>query len=408
MKILIFFFLIPHVFASVDENFLLNKVMSQNLSLQSFDQNVEGENVKRGFLKRSFIPTLTLELGQEKFQTGKYQNYTNPYGMLEARINLFRGGRDKIESSLRDLNARIADYNRSSNVREKILEARKLQWKIVFNNAMMKILEDESLQNKKIREQAQRRARSGVATSSDTLEFNIYQSELDETVESLQHENYILSQGLVPLLNLNPNEQLEFPDEIEHEHDESFMTLSFDAAKHPDVVSLEAQHESMDLQKRSSQLWWTPKLDLYGGYYLYTLRDRDYLAIRQRDDRVIGAKISFDLFDARSVNQATAASYQAEAKRLEARYKEKETQAKYIMLREDLSHTHELMHYVEDRITKSKDYLKVTLQEYDRGVKNSLDALTAVQRYHKYLKQYLEKKRDYQMIKADILALRGE
>ena len=66
------------------------------------------------------------------------------------------------------------------------------------------------------------------------------------------------------------------------------------------------------------------------------------------------------------------------------------------------------MHYIEDRIKKSKDYLKATLDEYDRGVKNSLDALTAMQRYYRYEKQYLEKKKEYQVIKSDILALRGE
>jgi outer membrane protein TolC len=63
---------------------------------------------------------------------------------------------------------------------------------------------------------------------------------------------------------------------------------------------------------------------------------------------------------------------------------------------------------VLDRIKKSKEYLKLTLNEYDRGVKNSLDALTAMQRYYRYKKQYLEKKKEYQMIKADLLAILGE
>ena len=91
-----------------------------------------------------------------------------------------------------------------------------------------------------------------------------------------------------------------------------------------------------------------------------------------------------------------------------ARHIERQTDAQYIMYQEDMKHTHEVMHYIEDRIKKSKDYLRITLEEYDRGVKNSLDALTAMQRYYRYEKQYLEKKKEYQLIKADLMAIQGD
>jgi outer membrane protein TolC len=385
------------------------QVNANNLSIQGQNQSLEAEKTKRGFLGRSFLPRLTLEFGQERFQTGRYKNYTNPYGMLEARINLFRGGRDKIESELRNLGARIADYNRTTAVRDQISKVRKLQWQIIYNNELIGILEEEQKQNSKIREQAERRARSGVATRSDTLEFVIYNSELEEGLESLRHENKILKIGLLPLLGMSSESELSFDESLTHEHDDQLMKKSFDPRMHPQVSGLNSEHEALGLQKQANNLWWTPSLDLYGGYYLYTLRDRDYLAINARDDRVIGARITIELFDGlNGHNMATANHYQAEAKRLQARYIEKQTEAQYVMLKEDLLHTHEVMHYVEDRIKKSKDYLKVTLAEYDRGVKNSLDALTAMQRYFRYEKQNLEKKREYQTIKTDILALRGE
>lgn len=395
--------------AVVDDQLLWQKITTDNLSLRGQNQAVESEKARRGHLGRSFLPSLTLELGQEKFQTGKYQRYSNPYGMLEARINIFRGGRDQIESQIRDLNFRIAENSRSAAFREQLNKVRKYQWEIIHNQELLKLLELEIKQNVSIRAQAERRAKSGVATRSDTLEFNIYASELEEMSESLKHENKILRVGILPLLNLDSDNDLVFPDVLIHEHDDELLTKPFDAKKHPTVLSQNSEYESSLLQKRASNLWWTPSLDLYGGYYLYTLRDRDYLAIRERDDTVIGARITFELFDGgKAYNQGTAAHYQAEAKHLQTQFLEKQTSANYLMLKEDLLHTHEVMHYVEDRIKKSQDYLKVTLQEYDRGVKNSLDALTAMQRYFRYEKQYLEKKKEYQIIKSDILALRGE
>jgi outer membrane protein TolC len=215
--------------------------------------------------------------------------------------------------------------------------------------------------------------------------------------------------ALLPLLGLDSDESLKFTQTLEHEHDLELLNKKFSSKAHPQVARLNSEYESFVLQKKSVNMWWTPSLDLYGGYYLYTLRDRDYSSQVDRDDRVLGLRLTFELFDGlKSYNQGTATHYQAESKRLMARHVERQTDAQYIMYQEDIKHTHEVMHYVEDRINKSKEYLKVTLQEYDRGVKNSLDALTAMQRYYRYEKQYLEKKKEYQIVKADLMAITGE
>lgn len=411
MKFLIFFLLLNSfiVAAAIDDEVLSQKIVTDNLSIQGQNQSLESEKAKKGYLGRSFLPSVILEFGQERFQTGRYKEYGNPYGLLEARINLFRGGRDSLESEVRSLGVKIAEYNRTSAVREQLNKVRKLQWQIIYNNGLIKLLEEEQKQNSKIRAQAERRARSGVATRSDTLEFNIYNSELEEGIESFKHENKILKIGIIPFLGLTSENELQFQDDLIHEHDDALISKSFEVKTHPQVTSINAEYEAYQLQKRSNNLWWTPRLDVYGGYYMYTLRDRDYLSQSARDDRVIGARITFELFDGlHSQNLATVNHYQAEARRLQGKYIEKQTEAKYIMLKEELLHTHEVMHYVEDRIKKSKDYLQITLDEYDRGVKNSLDALTAMQRYFRYEKQFLEKKKDYQNIKSDILSLRGE
>ena len=132
MKSLICFLLLNSIIASaaIDDGVLSQKVMTDNLSVQGQNQSVESEKAKKGYLGRSFLPSVILEFGQERFQTGRYKEYGNPYGMLEARINLFRGGRDSIESEVRNLSVRIAEYNRTSTIREQLNKVRKLQWQI--------------------------------------------------------------------------------------------------------------------------------------------------------------------------------------------------------------------------------------------------------------------------------------
>lgn len=405
----LFLLLTAHVAAATNDNLLFDQVLKKNLAVHSYGKAKEAEEAKKGYLGRSFYPTLSLELGQENFQTGSYESRSEPYGMLEARFNLFRGGRDKLESNVRDIYAQIAEHNRNLALRGEINKIRKLQYQIMFNNELISILEKELEVNKRIKAQALQRAQSGVTTRTDTLEFTIHESELVETIESLHHEKKILQIGLKPLLGLNLEEEINFSAMLEHQHDDDLISRGYTFNKHPEVATLDAEFEGLSNQQKSSQRWWTPRIDLYGGYYLYTLRDRDYLAISKRDDSVVGLRLTMELFDGRKGStQATATAYQAESKRIMARHTEKQTEAKFLMLKEDLKHTHEVMHYVLDRIKKSKDYLDLTLKEYDRGVKNSLDALTAMQRYYRYEKEYLEKKKEYQVIKADVLSILGE
>ena len=383
--------------------------LQNNLAIQSYERAKEAEETKTGHLGRSFLPTLSLELGQERFKTGPYQTFSNPYGYLEARFNLFKGGRDSLESEIRDIQANIGKFNQDLASREELNKIRKLQWLIVHNLELIKILEEERSQNAKIKSQANRRAQSGVSSRTDVLEFSIYDSELEENIESLKHENEILKTGLRPLLGMDSTEELNFTHSLEHQHDEELMTKKYSSKFNPSVARMKAESESFDIQKKVLSRWWTPSLDLYGGYYLYTLRDRDFISIQDREDTVVGVRLSFEIFDGlKSYNQSTASNYQAESKKLMARHLEHQTDAQFIMYQEDMKHTHEVMHYIEDRIKKSKEYLSSTLKEYDRGVKNSLDALVAVQRYYRYEKQHLEKKKEYQVIKADLLGLLGE
>jgi outer membrane protein len=386
------------------------QTLDKNLAIESYKKAAEAEEVKKGYLGRSFLPDVSLVLGEEHFKVESLPSKTEPYGFLEARFNLFRGGRDKLTSEMFSIQSKLSNLRTDLMAREELNKARKLQYQIIFNNELIAILSREKEENLKIRAQANRRARSGVSTRTDTLEFNIYDSELEESIESLKHENKILRIGLIPLLGVDSDTELSFPDNLEHQHNDALLARTLAFEKHPEVASLKLEQEVFAKEQSINKLYWTPSLDLYGGhYYNFELVNRDYRERNRLDAQAVGIRLTFNLFDGRKSSvEATSDHYKSEAKRIMARHMERQTEAKFLMLKEDLMHTHEVMHYILDRIKKSKEYLRLTLQEYDRGVKNSLDALTAMQRYYKYEKQYLDKKKEYQVIKADLLAIIGE
>jgi hypothetical protein len=383
--------------------------LSGNLAVQSMKMEQKANEVKEGHLVRSFLPDLTLVAGEEHFKVESIPAKTEPYGFLEARFNLFKGGKDNLLSEIFQLRTSVSSLKTDLRAREELNKLRKIQAEIIFNNELISILKREKEENLKIKSQANKRASSGIATRTDTLEFTIYDSELEEAIESLKHENKILKIGLAPITGMAADE-IEFPAELDHQHDDSLLSREEYFQNHPEVLTLKIENEIFQKEKSIDSRFWLPTLDLYGGhYYNYELINKDYRERNRLDAQAVGIRLTFELFDGmKSSVEATSNQYKADAKRIMSQHMQMESEAKFNMLKEDLIHTHEVMHYVLDRIKKSKDYLRLTLKEYDRGVKNSLDALTAMQRFYRYEKDYLEKKKDYHVIKADLLKMLGE
>ncbi len=76
--------------------------------------------------------------------------------------------------------------------------------------------------------------------------------------------------------------------------------------------------------------------------------------------------------------------------------------------KEELKHIHELIHVAEKRIELGKAYLRGTIDEYNRGVKNAPDVLNSMQRYVSYQRRYIDLRRDYQVSKAGLQAVLEE
>lgn len=385
------------------------RMVEGNLRWRSHAEARAGAEERTGALERSFLPTLSLEAGQEQFQTGSYASRLEPYGKLEARLNLYRGGRDGIDEHLRELRLRRATQAMDRDQREELRQVRRLRHEIIYNRQLRELRQRELAACQRVRTQVEQRVRSGVISRTDVLEFSLHESELTEEIEALEHENRIHLIGLRPLLGLAPDAALEIAGNLEHEHDDELMGRAVPLTPTPAVAVLTADAELVALERKSEARWWVPRVDLYGGQYLYTLRERDYISQRRRDDTAIGVRLSMELFDGGAAGaEASALAFEARAKELRAQHADAQARASFRMLQEDLRHTHEVIHYVLDRIAKSRDYLARTLTEYDRGVKNSLDALAALQRYYRYEQQHLEKKKEYQLLKAELMAQVGE
>lgn len=381
-------------------------VAGKNQAVSGADRLVEAARARTGHLGRSYLPSLGVEAGGERFQTLHYGWDTQPYGHAEARLNLYRGGRDRLSGLAFERQADLASADARKALAAELAAARSTYWELVSGRETAKLVEGALDENEKLLAVANRRINRGLATETDRLEFEISRSLLREELESLLHASLLLQIRLSAALGLPPESRFTTPVAIEHDHDESLLAEAFDAASHPDARALEARGRGLALARERTGLWWTPSLDVYGGYYLYTFRERDSTSQRERDDKAIGVQLSLPLFDGlRSRTEAKALRLEAEGVERQKAQRTLAVDAEVRVAKEDLRHDHELIHYAEKRIQQGTKYLALTLDEYERGVKNSLDALGAAQRDLGYRRQYAERRRDYQLTKTGLLRL---
>ena len=116
-----------------------------------------------------------------------------------------------------------------------------------------------------------------------------------------------------------------------------------------------------------------------------------------------------NLFDGlesqREASARRALAIGAEAK---AQYAALSIDATVHELKHDLKLLHELLHDAESSAVQSRDFLKLTLDEYGRGAKNGPDVLEAAKKNVEFERRLFELFRDYYITRSELLALHGK
>lgn len=384
-------------------------VQGKNQSVSGTKLMTEASEQRTGHLVRSFLPSVRAHAGGETFQTGPYGTMTQPFGALEARVNLYQGGRDALEEDIRKGQVTLSNAIERRTFQSELKEARRTFWNLIFVREMIAILKDAKTQNETNLSAATRRISRGLTGKTDRLEFEINSSRIREDIASLEHEDLMVEIKLASVLGLPLDTQFETPQVAPHEHHEQETTMKLAAETNQEVQSLQANSQIASAQKGINQRWWMPSLDVYSEYALFTLREREYLSLQDRNDIAVGVRLTLNLFDGlQSKNAASTFAIQAEGLGQQASQKARAVEAEFRIAQEEMKHDHELIHEAERRIEQGKVYLASTLDEYDRGVKNSPDVLGATERQVAFRRRYAELRRDYHIARGDLLAVLGK
>lgn len=388
--------------APVIDDFKIEQLVGQNPDVHVLQNRLQSSEKLKGRLTRSFLPKINLTYGKEQFTTGPYDHVVQPFGGIEAEINLFNSGKDKIEDDLRNNRAAISQMDVTILRSQVIAELKRALSHYAYLKEVKSITTEAIKNNKLNLKDANKRIKAGLATSTDLLDFRQQEIQFEQDIAALDYEMGVTLRLINTLIGKDVDNHLSFDVANAHpEHaDESKINVS---GKSLIVKKAELQKEAVSLELKKDKRWWTPSLDVYGYALRFTQKEREYVPKGSRNDFTLGFKISLPIFDGgEGYTGVQATKALVEAKRAEVRSQDLQIQKNTLDSLKKLELAHQLIHGAEENVDVMNKYRAGILSEYARGIKNSPDVLQASQRWVVARIRQAEVKKNYQYAKADV------
>lgn len=381
-------------------------VRQRNENVAAAKTTVSARKAREGFLGRSFFPKVDVAVGSEAFESGPVNLTNRGYWRAEATLNLYRGGRDSLENDIRKSKTESSRVSLVKEFRDELREAQRAYWSLTSINQEIAERQDALKKNQLNLRAARRRTGAGVATSTDSLQFDLHQTLLNQELKKLEHERHIVSNELALSIGAPAEVPLEVSGSFPHPAESSFENLKIESSQTPDYQNLSVAENAASLQAKKDSRWWTPRLDLYSSYGLPNISDETDRAIRGNTEFTLGFRLGLSLpegFD----HQTDAAANRFEAQALKSRlsHRKKEIDSAIEEARHELVLHHELIHDADKDIEQAKEFLRLTEGEYNRGVKNGPDLLGAFQKYYEFRNRRTALYKEFYQTLADVMTL---
>ena len=391
----------------ISYNDLPELIKTKNENAQAAELTMKAQQERTGFLTRSFLPQFSAAIGTEQFKTDSIPSTQKNNWQLKGRMNLFRGGQDRLENEIRKSNEKRAMVEYGFEINHELKAARESYWKIVEVSQLIAHQKEAIERNDSFLKSSKKRAGAGVATSSDALQFELHRTLLNQSLKKLNIEDDLLKNRIAVSLGLDEHENIQVPQDFPHPP-EKVQTEVLNLGNNFEIQTLKTIEMGENLRQSQASRWWIPKVDLYSGYGIPPLSEEYERAQQQEREWSLGLAVVIDLGEGiMNHSESKAKKFEALAAQKRLSYRSREIKSIDHEARLNLNLLHELIHDADAEVSKSESFLKITQNEYARGVKNGPDLLEAFKQLFEFRYRRAGLYREYYITQAELLALSG-
>lgn len=383
-------------------------ISSRNSRVKSAKLEIEAMKNREGFFLRSFLPKLDVGGAIETFKQGARPTLTQPTFGAEISVGLFNGFKDQLEDERRQAATREKDSEAKIAEAEELQKARASFWRILHTRRKVEILKEAIKTNEANQKAAERRIRSGVATESDRLEFEMRSVNLARDLAASDLELRSHRRDLAVYLGESLETAIEPEATLDHQHAWRTELLHSEADHEFQIQNLVSRRQEIEAVAKIETRRILPSLEAFAGFHQYNERGSDRTNEDERKESVVGLRLKMSLGDAwESRRQSQSAAIEASALQSLIDHHRLEIESHIVGEMNELSFLHSQVHAAEENVKRATRYYQLTQNEYNRGVKNSPDVVGASDRLLENQLSELGILRDFQISRSHVLSKLG-
>ncbi|MAZ46933.1 MAG: hypothetical protein CME65_00125 [Halobacteriovoraceae bacterium] len=378
-------------------------IQDKELELKEIDSEIKS-------IKSDYYPKLHAIIGSEKRIAPDEASVESNKAVGELRVdyNLYQFGatKKKLDALKEEQKQKKRLINFTQEELKRSLMA--LYFEVLSHKKHKELILEELKYNQKLKKQVQSKREQGLVGRADVLEIEMREATLKNTLLKVTEEYQHGLDKLRKLTFVSHNQEINILGSLPHVHFSTSLSDLLESAlkRNNELLNINSKTLALEYETDSSFSKRLPSLKLMGRYGRMRI-DETYTS-NDSQEGLVGLYLEIPLFDGgkrfskQAINQA-----RLERSKLKLKSTKHNLEIDLTHRFEKFQNIHKLLDLSETNLKKAKIYFNNVLSEYKRGVKNSLDLVSARDRLYQFQLNVINYNKDYQDSKLELERLSG-
>lgn len=388
---------------------LLALAESKNVSKKIFETEAFKVDAEIGRIKSSQLPNLSITVGGEKINTFSNEELDENYLTAEFVVNYNLLGVYKNKNAIDSKKQYRKRFDLLANYSTRALfrQLKKEYVVALANQKLLKLTRRELLENEKIKKRVMTKFSQGLVGKADVLDVEMRKATLEHQLLSLQEKLDHSLDDIRKTTYLPHSQKIVLKDVISHHHIKynlrEFQKSSIE--KNIDLKLQSSKLEELNYRLQQSKRAYLPDVNLRANYGKVKYIDR---LNNDSIQGVIGVYLEMPIYDGGKRNaDKRIVNSEILSSKIKNTNTKKNLEIEVVHKFEKMENIHKQVDLAEKNLQRAKVFYSSVFNEYKRGVKNSLDLISARDRVQSFEIDIINSTKEFEIAKLELEEISG-